>query len=101
MPSPEVTLRRGGFRMLLYEVRQRLGLSKLRGRELIEEVDRRGVGCRINQLFGSPLTFGNERSRFMSGLCLIFGGLWFLLVAERFDQRVIELKPFQDIKRAF
>jgi hypothetical protein len=33
--------------MLLYVVRQRLGSCKLRGRELIEEVDRRGAGCRI------------------------------------------------------
>jgi len=33
--------------MLLYEVRQRLGFRKLRGRELIEEVDCPGAGCRI------------------------------------------------------
>jgi hypothetical protein len=28
-------------------------------------------------------------------------GFWFLLLFERFDQRVIELKPLEDIKRAF
>jgi hypothetical protein len=33
--------------MLLYEVRQRLRLCKLRGRKLIEKVDRRDAGCRI------------------------------------------------------
>src|SRR5213079_995738 len=33
--------------MLLNEVRQRLGLCKLRGCDLLEEADRSGVGCRI------------------------------------------------------
>jgi hypothetical protein len=53
------------------------------------------------QSFGTPLAFASRRGWFMPGRRALSGRpFWFLLLFKRLDQRVIELKPFQDIKHA-